>query len=50
MIRWKFTFDKDNEQDWLNGCARQGWAMTRFFAGIVTFVPCRPGGWPGFTS
>jgi len=43
MIRWKFTFDKDAEQDWLNDYARQGWAMTRFFAGKVTFEPCQPG-------
>lgn len=43
MIRWKFTFDKDNEQDWLNDYARQGWAMTSFFAGVVTFTPCQPG-------
>lgn len=43
MIRWKFTFDKDEEQDWLNDYARQGWAMASFFAGVFTFVPCRPG-------
>ena len=43
MIRWKFTFDKDEEQDWLNDWCQQGWAMTGFFLGVVTFVPCRPG-------
>ncbi len=43
MIRWKFTYDKDEEQDWLNEYAQRGWAMTNFFAGVVTFVPCRPG-------
>ena len=43
MIRWKFTFDKDEEQDWLNEYARQGWAMTKFWVGMVTFVPCQPG-------
>ena len=43
MIRWKFTYDKDEEQDWLNEYARQGWAMTKFWLGVVTFVPCRPG-------
>lgn len=43
MIRWKFTFDKDEEQVWLNEYARQGWAMTKFFVGLVTFVPCQPG-------
>ena len=43
MIRWKFTFDKDEEQDWLNDYAQQGWAMASFFVGLVTFVPCQPG-------
>ncbi len=43
MIRWKFTFDKDEEQDWLNEYAQQGWAMAGFFVGVVTFVPCLPG-------
>ena len=43
MIRWKFTFDKDEEQVWLNDYARQGWAMTRFCVGVVTFAPCQPG-------
>jgi len=43
MRRWKITFDKDEEQAWLNGYARQGWAMVGFFAGLVTFIPCKPG-------
>ena len=43
MIQWKFTFDKDEEQDWLNDYCREGWAMAGFFAGLVMFVPCRPG-------
>lgn len=43
MIRWKFTFDKDEEQEWLNDWCQSGWAMTRFFVGLVTFVPCQPG-------
>lgn len=43
MIRWKFTFDKDEEEVWLNDYARQGWAMASFFVGLVTFVPCEPG-------
>lgn len=43
MTRWKFTFDKDKEQDWINAYAQQGWAMVDFFAGLVTFVPCEPG-------
>ena len=43
MIRWKFTFDKDEEQEWLNEYARNGWAMVSFFVGLVTFVRCKPG-------
>ena len=43
MIRWKFTFDKDEEQEWLNEYARRGWAMTKFCVGVVTFAPCQPG-------
>ena len=43
MIQWKFTFDKDEEQDWLNDYCQQGWAMVSFFMGLVTFIPCRPG-------
>ncbi len=43
MIRFKLTFDKDLEQDWLNNLCRQGWAMTGFAAGFYTFTPCTPG-------
>lgn len=43
MIRLKFTFDKDDEQDWINDYAGRGWAMTGFFAGLVFFTPCCPG-------
>lgn len=43
MRRWKFTFDKDAEQDWINDYAQKGWAMVSFFVGVVTFVPCQPG-------
>ena len=35
MIRWKFTFDKDDEQDWINEYCQQGWAMAGFFVGVV---------------
>lgn len=43
MIRWKFTFDKDEEEVWLNDYAQEGWAMVSFLVGMVTFVPCQPG-------
>lgn len=43
MIKLKFTFDKDLEQDWINDLCQQGWAFVSFFAGICTFLPCEPG-------
>lgn len=43
MIRFKITLDKDEEQDWLNWHCQQGWAMSSFFLGLVTFVRCQPG-------
>ena len=43
MIRFKLTFDKDLEQDWLNDLCREGWAMTGFIAGFFVFTPCQPG-------
>lgn len=43
MIKFKFCFDKDLEQDWLNGLSQEGWAMVGFAAGFYTFVPCQPG-------
>ncbi len=43
MIRFKMTFDKDLEQNWINDWCRQGWACVSFFVGVYTFVPCRPG-------
>lgn len=43
MIKFKLTFDKDEEQDWLNGLCQAGWALADYRAGFYTFVPCRPG-------
>ena len=43
MIQFKLTYDKDEEQDWLNAYCQQGWAMSSFFLGLVTFVRCQPG-------
>lgn len=43
MIKFKFTFDKDQEQGWINDLCQQGWAFVSFFAGVCTFVPCEPG-------
>lgn len=43
MRLWKFTFDKDEEEVWLNDWCQRGWAMTSFFMGVVNFSPCQPG-------
>jgi len=43
MIRFKITFDKDLEQDWINNWCQRGWAFTSFCAGVCTFAPCKPG-------
>ena len=43
MIQFRLTFDKDDEQAWLNDFCQQGWAMTGFIAGFFTFTPCQPG-------
>jgi len=43
MIRFKLTFDKDLEQNWLNDLCWEGWAMTGFIAGFFVFTPCQPG-------
>lgn len=45
MIKFKLMFDKDKEITWLNELARQGKAMTGFFAGIYTFENTAPGKW-----
>lgn len=45
MIKFKLMFDKDKEITWLNELARQGKAMTGFFAGIYTFENTTPGAW-----
>lgn len=43
LKKFKLTFDKDWEQNWLNEMCQQGWAFTKFFAGVYTFEPCQPG-------
>lgn len=42
MKKFKWYFDKDKEEEWLNGMCSKGWAMTKFFLGVYTFVPCEP--------
>lgn len=43
MIKFRLYYDKDKETEWLNEMAKQGYAMTHFFAGFYTFEECTPG-------
>lgn len=43
MRKFRLYFDKEKEEVWLNEMCRQGWAMTGFFLGVYTFVPCEFG-------
>ncbi|MBO5335617.1 MAG: DUF2812 domain-containing protein [Lachnospiraceae bacterium] len=43
MIKFRLYFDKDKETEWLNKLAKEGLAMTGFFAGFYTFEKCEPG-------
>ena len=43
MVKFRLYYDKEREQDFLNGMSRQGYAMTGFFAGFYNFDKCQPG-------
>ena len=43
MHKFWLTFDKDEEQIWLNDLCAQGWALEHYAMGLYTFVPCEPG-------
>ncbi|EOS23796.1 hypothetical protein C806_02582 [Lachnospiraceae bacterium 3-1] len=43
MRKFRLYFDKEKEEAWLNEMCSQGWAMTGFFLGMYTFVPCEFG-------
>lgn len=43
MLKFRLTFDKDEETEWLNRMAQEGWAMTGFFGGFYIFDPCEKG-------
>ncbi len=45
MKRFRLYYDKDAEQDWLNGMADRGWAFSGFFLGVYSFEKCEPGEW-----
>lgn len=43
MHKFKFFYDKNLEQNWLNKLANLGWRFESFFFGLYTFSPCEPG-------
>ena len=43
MIKFRWYYDKDKEEIFLNDMAAKGYAMTRFFLGIYWFERCEPG-------
>lgn len=43
MTKFRLYYDKDKETTWLNQMAKDGYAMTGFFAGFYTFEKCEPG-------
>ena len=38
MVKFKLMFNKDKETDYLNEMAKQGYAMTGFFAGVDSML------------
>ena len=45
MTKFRLYFDKDRETEWLNELARQGKALSGFFAGFYRFQDTAPGLW-----
>lgn len=43
MVKFRWYYDKDKEEIWLNEMASEGFAMTRFFLGFYWFENCEPG-------
>ena len=43
MKKFKWYYDKDAEELWLNEMVNQGWALEHYFLGVYTFAPCEPG-------
>ncbi len=40
MKKFRMFYDKEKEEEWLNGMCQQGWGMTNYFGGVYTFEPC----------
>ncbi|MDV4149287.1 DUF2812 domain-containing protein [Clostridium sp. AL.422] len=43
MIKFRWYYDKDREEEFLNDMVSKGYAMTRFFLGVYWFEKCEPG-------
>jgi len=43
MLKFRFYYDKDEEEIWLKEMAQEGWAFKKFFLGFYTFEACTPG-------
>lgn len=43
MIKFRWYYDKDREEEFLNSMVTKGYAMTRFFLGVYWFEECKPG-------
>lgn len=43
MVKFRWYYDKDKEEAWLNEMAAEGFAMTRFRFGFYWFEDCEPG-------
>ena len=43
MIKFRWYYDKDSEEEFLNSMVTKGYAMTRFFLGVYWFEECEPG-------
>ncbi len=39
MKKFRMFYDKEKEEEWLNGMCQQGWGMTNYFGGVYTFEP-----------
>lgn len=43
MKKFRFYYDKDKDEAFLNDMSAKGYAMKRFFLGVYTFEKCLPG-------
>lgn len=43
MIKFRWYYDKDQEEKFLNNMVSKGYAMTKFFLGVYWFERCEPG-------